>query len=280
MEGLRGYNLSDAIWAGETEGFVLSKTTEGFPMSQRWQSMRVPPSGARRRSSAATAASAALRNAVRAQNRLVAGAAPARRSGVNSTSVFQPPAGKEKKFIDALNNGFIVAGQTTGSLMGPLNELAQGTDAINHVGREVTLKSLYWQFQCSLAATSAGASPIRIVIVYDKESNGAAPTIASGATSDIFANDFINTPNNLNNRDRFITLVDEVVESLGTGGPQAFYRKGYRKLSLPMVFNGITTATITAIQTGAVYAVVWQNGNIITASPTHTLQTRFRFEDA
>lgn len=217
----------------------------------------------------------ALGQAAMAQSR-----ATQRSRGVNSTSVFQAPAGKEKKFVDTITSNLIVSATATGVSSGGLNLMAQGTDAINHVGREVTLKSLYWQFACSLAATSAGASPIRLVITYDKESNGAPPTIATGAVTDQFAQDQINTPNNLNNRDRFITLVDEIIECLGTGGPQSFYRKGYRKIQLPMVFNSVGTATISAIQTGGIFATVWQNGNIITASPTNSLYTRVRFEDA
>lgn len=200
--------------------------------------------------------------------------------GVNSTSLFQAPTRKEKKFIDVSSSALLTAAQATGTLSGCLSAMAQGTDANNHVGRECTLKSLYWQFACSMAATSAGSSPIRLVIVYDKEANGAAPTIATGAASDIFATDAITAPMNLNNRDRFIILVDEIIECLGSAGPQGFYRKGYKKMSLPMIFNSTTTQTVSAIQTGSVYAVVWQNGNIITTAPTHNLYTRIRFTDA
>lgn len=200
--------------------------------------------------------------------------------GMNSTSVFQRQAGKERKFIDTNTGGLIVAAATVGSLSAGLNLLAQGTTGSTHVGNQVTLRSLYWMFQGSFAATTAGRSPIRLVIVYDKESNGAAPTIAGGVSTDIFSNDAITAAMNLFNKDRFIVLVDEIIEDFSSSGASSFMRKGYRKMSLPMVFNATTTATINAVQTGGVFAVCWQNGNIITAAPTHNLFTRFRFEDA
>lgn len=207
-------------------------------------------------------------------------ARPRRAVGVNSSSVFQAPARKETKFLDFTSTACIVAGAATSQLIGPCNAIAQGTDAIQHVGREVTLTSIYWQLEASLAATTAGSSPVRMVLVYDKDANGAAPTVATGAVTDIFAADQLNAPMNLNNRDRFIILSDEIIECLGTAGPQAIYRKGYRKVSLPMVFNATATATITAIQTGSIYAVFWQNGNLITANPTNSLWVRTRFTDA
>lgn len=196
-------------------------------------------------------------------------------TGVNSVSVFQPPTGKEKKFVDTNTNTLITAGQATATGPVLLNPIAQGTDAIMHTGREITMTSVYWQFFLSLAATSAGSSPIRMLIVYDKQCNGVAPTIAQ-----ILAADQLNSPNNLDNRDRFITLVDEIVECCGTGGPQSFMRKGYRKISLPVVFNATTTATITAIQSGSVTAWFYQDGQIITANPVSNLYTRIRFDDA
>lgn len=85
---------------------------------------------------------------------------------------------------------------------------------------------------------------------------------------------------NLNNRDRFIVLCDEIVDCIGTAGPQCFMRKGYRKVQLPCVFNASAAATIAAINTGSVFAVVWQAGGLATAGVASQLQTRIRYEDA
>lgn len=202
-------------------------------------------------------------------------ARPAR--GISNASVFQNVSRRpELKFLDVLTSA--IGLNTTGTLT-PLNLCAQGTDATQHIGRQTTMKSLYWMFQGQMAPTSTLGGSVRLVVVYDKEAEGAAPTIATGAQTDIFNQDNIVAQMNLNNRDRFVVLVDEIIECIGTAGPQAFFRKGYRKIQMPVVFNAVTTATITAINTGSVYAVTWQNG-IATASPMAELQTRIRFEDA
>lgn len=120
-----------------------------------------------------------------------------------------------------------------------------------------------------------------MVIVYDKEAEGAAPTIATGVQTDIFNQNNIEAMMNLNNRDRFIVLADEIVECLGTQGPSAFMRKGYRKLSLPCIFNANNAGTIGDINTGSIYAVCWFSpATFGVAIPDVTLQTRVRFEDA
>lgn len=151
---------------------------------------------------------------------------------------------------------------------------------MQHIGRQTTMKSLYWIWEGNISTTGTGSSPIRLVIVYDKEAEGAAPTIAAALQTDIFNQDNIEAMQNLNNRDRFVVLVDEIVECIGTAGPQAFMRKGYRKIQLPVVFNASAAATVAAINTGSVYAVAWQNGALATTNMGTTLQTRIRFEDA
>lgn len=202
--------------------------------------------------------------------------------GIASASVFQGPLhkGPEKKFVDNSIAFALVAAQSTFSALNLLNGIAQGTDSNQHIGRQAQMKSFYWRWQGSLAATTAGTGSARLLIVYDKEAEGAPPTIATGAQTDILIADRITGINNLNNRDRFIVLVDEVVECIGTQGPSSFYREGYRKIDLPMVWNASTAATIAAINTGSIYAGVCQSGGLVTANAPTTLETRICFTDA
>lgn len=205
---------------------------------------------------------------------------PARLSrGVASASVFQATPGPEKKFLDVTTAEPLVVAQTAANGVVLLNGCAQGVDANQHIGRQTTMKSLYWLWQGAIAATTTGAASARLVIVYDKEAEGAAPTVAAAAQTDIFNQDNIVAQMNLNNRDRFIVLVDELVEAIGSQGPAAFMRKGYRKVNLPVVFNASAAATVAAINTGSVYAIVWHSGAIAVANAVTNLQTRIRFVD-
>lgn len=198
--------------------------------------------------------------------------------GMQNASVFQQVRrGPELKYLD-LTTTPVASLAGTGSI-NFLNACAQGIDANMHIGRQSLMKSLYWMWQGRMPATTTLGGSIRLVILYDKEAEGAAPTIATGGQADAFNQDNIWAQMNLNNRNRFVVVVDEIIECLGTAGPQAFFRKGYRKIALPVTFNADATAAITAINQGSLYAFCWANG-FATLAPTTTLQTRIRFEDA
>lgn len=274
MENLQGYNLDDIIFFGEAEGRQITRE-----MSQRRPTFKMQRANAvsAGRRTALNVASRAIRSAAFSQARSTGSRQAAR--GINSASVFQPGTRAEKKFIDTnapMNPGIVGNGVTSGVL----NGCAQGLDAVNHTGRETKMKSFYWTWNGEMVPTGTGTCSMRLVIVYDKEAEGAAPTIAAGLQTDVFNQDTIFAKNNLNNRDRFITLVDEIVECIGTAGPQSFHRKGYRKIDLPCVFNGSAAATVAAINTGSIYAFVWQSGQALVAGPTTILDTRVRFEDS
>lgn len=211
----------------------------------------------------------------------------------SSTGAFQPskrprltrtPRGRlfdnvEKKNIDATSTTVITAAQTTANLV-LLNAIDDGTLATQRIGRRTVMTSIEYRFEASLAATTAGNSPIRLLIVYDRQPNGAL-----AASTDIVTVDNIGSMMNLNNSKRFKVLVDEIIEELGTAGPGGFYRKGFRdftakgrKTGLPCEFKG-SAGDITDITTGALIAAIWQNGNLITASPTNLLWVRTRFTD-
>jgi len=179
----------------------------------------------------------------------------------------------EKKNVDVQSFANIVAAGT-GAVQTLLNGIANGNTSTTRVGRRVMMKSLFVRFGAGLASTTAGNSPIRLVIVYDKQTNANAPAI-----TDVFTENTIYSLNNLANNRRFTIIVDEEIESLGTGGPQGFYKTIYRKMNLPIEFNETAGTGVNAITTGSVYAFVWQNGNLITAAPTNFLQTRIRYVD-
>lgn len=189
-------------------------------------------------------------------------------------------AGEKKNIDSGAVTGTIVAAQATASLL-LINGVDDGATSTTRVGRRITMTSLEIRWLGSLAATSAGSSPLRMTVVYDKQSNGAAP-----AVTDVFAADVISTMMNLSNSRRFKVLVDEEIECVGLNGPSAWNSKIWRdftakgtKPGLEVEFNDNSTATITSIQTGSVYAFFWQNGNIITANPTSQFFSRVRFTD-
>lgn len=180
----------------------------------------------------------------------------------------------EKKNIEQYQNAGIVFGSTTGVLK-LLNGVDDGTGPTNRIGRRISMVSLTWKFTCTLAGTTTGASPIRNMIVYDKQANAAAPTAAQ-----ILVSDAIYAPMNLYNSRRFKVLMDKMYHGIGTAGPQSIGDMGYILLhGLETEFNDTSDNTIASIQTGSVYLLQYQDGSLLTASPTNSFYSRIRFVD-
>lgn len=180
---------------------------------------------------------------------------------------------EEKKDITVPLTG-VVTVASTGASTNFLNPIAQGSTANSHIGRNAHLKSIQWKFAGVMQATTAGASAIRYSIIYDKQSNGTTP-----AVTDVFLTDDICSPLNLNNNHRFVVLCDEIIECIGTQGPQSFMRSGYRKINLPQEWKGTTNAS-TDVTTGSIWLYIWQQGTLITLAPLTDFISRVRFTDA
>lgn len=184
----------------------------------------------------------------------------------------------EKKDYTVVTATTIVASQTT-SERNSIYSPDQGVLPTERVGRSVINMSLTWRWYGSYAPTTAGASPIRLVIVYDRQPNAALPL-----RTDVFDVDAIGTFMNLNNSKRFLVLVN-CEETLSSAGPTSFIKSGHVSFKkrfgggLPSEFNSVNGGTIADITTGSFIAFTWQNGNIITANPTTALYTRIRFID-
>jgi len=155
-----------------------------------------------------------------------------------------------------------------------LNGVAQGTTATTRLGRRITMKSLLIKGEVLLAPTSAGTAPLRFLVVYDMQTNATAP-----AATDVLVVDQLNSPMNLSNSRRFKTLCDIEIPCIGTGGPQSVSFTRYVKLNHAVEFNTGSAGTVGDIQTGSVYMLSYQGGNIITTAPNANVYTRVRFTD-
>lgn len=158
-----------------------------------------------------------------------------------------------------------------------LNGVAQGTSAVTRIGRRITMKSLYIQYQINLLPTTTGASPLRMLVVYDSQTNGAAPAIL-----DVVLTDELASPMNLGNARRFKVLCDEMVPCIGTAGPQTYMFKRYIKFGkgLNTEFGAGTGATVTDITSGSIYVYTWGSSGWQVATPGAVLYSRIRFQDS
>lgn len=156
-----------------------------------------------------------------------------------------------------------------------INGLLPGNDYNNRIGRKVVWSKLLLRYHWRLGATSTGGSPCRVLIVYDKQTNAATPLIA-----EVLSVDGYNGYNNLNSRDRFVTLMDFMTAPISAQGEACVTGIESRKINLETIFNSGTAGTVADINTGGIFMWISQTGGIATAAPEFQCRTRLRYLDA
>jgi len=94
---------------------------------------------------------------------------------------------------------------TTTPIVVLLNGIARGDDINERTGREVDMRSIQFSAQVRAATTTGVDQTHRVLIVYDRQTNAAAPTMAQVCESAT-----IQAPRNLENRKRFSILFDKI----------------------------------------------------------------------
>lgn len=193
----------------------------------------------------------------------------------------------EKKVIDQniANYNFVNTG-----VFELLNGCIPGSQNYNRIGRKISLRSLQirGEIHANTVSTVAQDTSVRMVIVYDRQSNGAAPSLSNviqsqditGANSSTVF-DMIN----LDNRDRFKIIRDMffsmsfqngVATQAVTGQPTLQCISEYIKLNnAETIYNAGTAGTIGDIQTGALYILFLSSAS----GYEFTGSFRVRFED-
>lgn len=188
----------------------------------------------------------------------------------------------EKKVIDI--NEVNVNLDSTGTQLLLLNGCVPGSQNFNRIGRKICMKSLQLRGHIAKQNNAGAALPAkgRLIIVYDKQPNGTAPTFANVIQSQNIAgvtSSLVDDMVNLDNRDRFEIIRDMVV-AVGpydhtatqalAGGPCLVTMDTYIKLgNRETVYNAGAAGTIGDIATGSLYVfwiassdnnLAWQGG--------------------
>jgi hypothetical protein len=200
---------------------------------------------------------------------------------------------KERKFSDRGVGGHQVSDAGGFTL---LHAPTLGSDYTNRVGRKTNCKSLYIRGKLeitkasSMALCTVGSTLNRLIIFIDSQPNGATP-----AVTDLLVSASPSSQLNANNRDRFHILKDKVygldacaIDNTGQNAENSWGRtiipiKIYKKINLETIFNATDDATISSINSGALY-MFWIGNAGFQASEanwviTANLSTRVRFDD-
>lgn len=169
---------------------------------------------------------------------------------------------------------------TTGAIT-CINMIRAGSSFFNRVGRKIEMQSVRLKASIVPLRTSAAPDYARILIVYDRQSNGALPALADilQTTDQAGTNTTTSFSGvNLNNRDRFVILRDHhiVLPSLSVAAgvvtnpgfvdqvSRAFNFDDYVKLkglvtqykadSAPAVIGDIATGSLLLVTVGSIAA--------------------------
>jgi len=179
--------------------------------------------------------------------------------------------GELKNTDQSFTNSLV--GLTSSGTIVLLNGIFQGSTANQRDGRNVRMKYLEVRFHLTLAPTTAGGSPLRFVVFYDKQANATPATAVQ-----LLLADAISSPRNLDNSRRFRILSDDSVSGVSVTGPACMKYVKRIALNLPIEFNNGNAGTVGDIVTGALYLGVWSTGAFTVAAPLSTCYTRVYFQ--
>lgn len=185
-----------------------------------------------------------------------------------------PASTPELKFKDSSITNFISFGATAFETGVLLNGLIPDSTASGRIGRKVCLKSLLVRWSINMGTTSTGGTPVRILVVYDKQANATAPAI-----TDILLADHFLSQNNLSNRDRFVTIFDQITAPIATGDCFSQADTLYKAFDLETMFNAGTAGSIADITSGSIYLFTAGTGALLTANGGFNARVRCRYTD-
>ncbi len=167
-----------------------------------------------------------------------------------------------------------------------INLIAQGVTESTRVGRKCTVLSIGWRGvlikPASAAATVSAAITVRLMLVQDKQANGAAPTVAGVAGILESAN--FQSFNNLSNKGRYRTIADKSYDmnAQAAAGDGAANDSGsvnctfnlFKPCNIPLEFSG-TSGTIDELRSNNLFILMIASTTASNVSLDSKIRLRF-----
>lgn len=180
----------------------------------------------------------------------------------------------ETKYFDDVSSGSLSAAGT-GTLIGPLSAMIEGTAEQERVSQEIKAINLSMKLNLAGHASNASIAWSRVVVFRDFDCQGANPSY-----TDIFTANNEYAFRNLTNTSRFKIYYDKLHKVTGSssveGGREKWIVKHWR-LSHSVTFSG-SAAAIANCAKGHLFIYIM--GDQATNTVGYNCVTRFRFNDA
>lgn len=131
------------------------------------------------------------------------------------------------------------------------NAISIGADINQRVGRKITIRSLEMHYSIFADVDQSEPELCRIMVVFDRQANGTQP-----AGTDILTASSVYAPKNLNNRERFLILKDDLVSVQRQTEKSQVVSKWYFRTALPVVYNAGVAGTYADIASGSLWVCV------------------------
>lgn len=171
-----------------------------------------------------------------------------------------PASGSELKFTDLGASTSLANSAITWSTPTQICRISPGTGPSDRIGRKLRVTKLYLRWWFGLNNTNGtvtGSSPLRVIVVYDKQCNGVAMPV-----TDLLLTDGFLSANNLTYRDRFVVLMDFLTPSISSTATKSVAGSEIKNTSLEVLYNTGPDGLVGSISSGAFYIMCAYNGQI------------------
>jgi len=199
--------------------------------------------------------------------------------GTRTVAVERPMKPLEKRQIDTELN--ITSGLGVETAISPISCISicqPGANSNNRLGRKILIKSVFVRGRVWATSGMTGAAFFRLMIIQDREPNGALPTIAN-----IMATDEIVGLMNLNNGQRYKVLAEINLdgEGLSLANRIGVCFERYVKTNIVAHYkDGAGAGDATDILANGLYAVTYIGGGSMGAASCNMISNfRVRFLD-
>ncbi len=164
--------------------------------------------------------------------------------------------------------------------------IGQSVTESTRIGRKAVIKSIGWRGQLKLAAdagaSTTGPQTVRLILVQDKQCNGAAPAVSG--TNGLLQSANFQSFNDLTNKGRFAVLSDQVftLNALaaagdGTANDTAAVSENFtffKSCDIPIEYSGTANPSIIdEVRTNNIFGIMITDNSGSTVS----LDSKFRF---
>lgn len=163
-------------------------------------------------------------------------------------------AGIEHKIIDINHPPVAYTQFATGTGLVLLNGVTQGDTIIHRDGQDTSISSIYLRLLFN-ADTAADSNLIRVLLVRDKQPNGAAPALGL-IISDVTAGTALVSDRKTAGRKRFVIMMDRKVKIRNGQSNEFSFMNYFKRCKLKVNYGLSNNGDITDIATNSLFLLV------------------------